>query len=384
MDGRLTPPKQNTAAMNTKITHAIVTLSLLVVAIGCNSRLGSTDDEATVQSGKQIKLLNVSYDPTREFYSEYNGHFALYWKSKTGDDVTVEQSHGGSGKQARAVIDGLEADVVTLALAYDIDAIADNSQLLNFDWQKDLEHNSSPYTSTIVFLVRKGNPKQVKDWSDLTRQGVEVITPNPKTSGGARWNYLAAWGYKLKQELGSLEKLSEESAAGEVAAAHEKAKEFVAEIFRHVPVLDSGARGSTNTFVQTGIGDVLLAWENEAFLAVEEAKKAGREELEIVVPSLSILAEPPVAVVHKVAAKHGTTDVARAYLEYLYSPQGQLLAAKHYYRPADANSISEEYRTRFTDVELFKLADVFGDWRTVQKEHFDDGGVFDQIYQPGQ
>jgi sulfate/thiosulfate transport system substrate-binding protein len=349
--------------------------------MGCSSSVSSTSSE---ESGAAVKLLNVSYDPTREFYQEFNESFAKYWKLKTGDDLTIEQSHGGSGKQARAVIDGLEADVVTLALAYDIDAIVDNSQLINPDWQKELLHNSSPYTSTIVFLVRKGNPKGIKDWSDLTKEGVEVITPNPKTSGGARWNYLAAWGYKLKQEIGSFDKLADESAKVEVAAAQEKAKEFVAEIFKHVPVLDSGARGATNTFVQTGIGDVLLAWENEAFLAVEEAKKAGKEELEIVVPSLSILAEPPVAVVDKVAEKHGTTEVAKAYLEHLYSPQGQQLAAKHYYRPAIENAITPEQREQFTQVELFKINEVFGDWRKAQKEHFDDGGVFDQIYQPGE
>lgn len=371
--------------MNLKLTiHSLLALSLLALTMGCGSRVGSTADQPNAKEGQQIKLLNVSYDPTREFYHEFNESFAKYWKLKTGDDVTIEQSHGGSGKQARAVIDGLEADVVTLALAYDIDAIVDNSQLIDADWQKKLLYNSSPYTSTIVFLVRKGNPKGIKDWSDLTKEGVEVITPNPKTSGGARWNYLAAWGYKLKQELGGFDKLSDESAKDAVTTANAKAKEFVAEIFKHVPVLDSGARGSTNTFVQTGIGDVLLAWENEAFLAVEEAKQAGKEELEIVVPSLSILAEPPVAVVDKVAAKHGTTEVAKAYLEHLYSPQGQQLAAKHFYRPAIANAITPEQRDQFTHVELFKINDVFGDWRKAQKEHFDDGGVFDQIYQPGQ
>lgn len=369
---------------STLATRGLLALTLLVSTVGCGSTVNSSSEKTASGSAKKVKLLNVSYDPTREFYNEYNEYFSLYWKSKTGEDVTVEQSHGGAGKQARAVIDGLEADVVTLALAYDIDAIADNAQLLDADWQKELPHNSSPYTSTIVFLVRKGNPKGIKDWSDLTQEGVEVITPNPKTSGGARWNYLAAWGYKLKEELGGFEKLADESAKEEVAAANEKARKFVAEIFKHVPVLDSGARGSTNTFVQTGIGDVLLAWENEAFLAVQEAKDSGKEELEIVVPSLSILAEPPVAVVDKVASKHGTTELAKAYLEYLYSPQGQLLAAKHYYRPADESSISEEYRTRFADVELFKINDVFGDWRSAQKKHFDDGGIFDQIYQPGQ
>ncbi|MDZ4659789.1 MAG: sulfate ABC transporter substrate-binding protein [Bythopirellula sp.] len=355
---------------------------LLVGFIGCNKANSSSTPAA--KPGKQINLLNVSYDPTREFYNEFNESFAKHWKLKTGDDVTIEQSHGGAGKQARAVIDGLEADVVTLALAYDIDAIAEKAQLLDPEWQKELLYNSSPYTSTIVFLVRKGNPKGIKDWGDLTQEGVEIITPNPKTSGGARWNYLAAWGYALKKELGGFEKLADESAKDEVAAAQVKAKEFVTELFKHVPVLDSGARGSTNTFVQTGIGDVLLAWENEAFLAVEEAEKSGNDELEIVVPSLSILAEPPVAVVDKVAAKHGTTEVAKAYLEHLYSPQGQQLAAKHFYRPAIEKAITAEQRKQFVDVELFQIDDVFGSWKKAQKEHFDDGGVFDKIYQPGE
>ena len=356
---------------------------LLAAVAGCSSKADSAS-QPSAKGGKQIKLLNVSYDPTREFYTEFNKSFAKYWELQTGDQVTIEQSHGGAGKQARAVIDGLEADVVTLALAYDIDAIADNAQLIDADWQKKLLYNSSPYTSTIVFLVRKGNPKRIKDWSDLTKDGVEVITPNPKTSGGARWNYLAAWGYILNKELGGFEKLADESAKDAVAAANVKAKEFVTELFKHVPVLDSGARGSTNTFVQSGIGDVLLAWENEAFLAVKEAKESGKDELEIVVPSLSILAEPPVAVVDKVAAKHGTEKVAKAYLEHLYSPQGQQLAAKHFYRPAIEKSITTEQRKQFADVELFRIGHVFGDWRKAQKEHFDDGGLFDQIYQPGQ
>lgn len=362
----------------------LLSLFVLVALAGCSSKANSASESGGKKDGKEIKILNVSYDPTREFYNEFNESFAKYWNLKTGDTLTIEQSHGGSGKQARAVIDGLEADVVTLALAYDIDAIADNSDLLDKGWQKRLLHNSSPYTSTIVFLVRKGNPKRIKDWSDLVKDGVEVITPNPKTSGGARWNYLAAWGYILKQELGGFQKLSDDSAKAEVDAAQVKAQEFVAELFKHVPVLDSGARGSTNTFVQSGIGDVLLAWENEAFLAVEEAKKAGKDELEIVVPSLSILAEPPVAVVDKVAAKHGTSEVAEAYLKHLYSPQGQQLAAKHFYRPAIEKSITAEQREQFADVELFSIDDVFGDWRSAQKKHFDDGGVFDQIYQPGQ
>jgi sulfate/thiosulfate-binding protein len=372
---------------STPVKRVSVFLSLLpglmfAGLVGCNKANSSSLPAA--KAGKQIKLLNVSYDPTREFYNEFNESFAKYWNLKTGDTLTIEQSHGGSGKQARAVIDGLEADVVTLALAYDIDAIADNSDLLDKGWQKRLLHNSSPYTSTIVFLVRKGNPKEIKDWSDLVKEGVEVITANPKTSGGARWNYLAAWGYILKQELGGFEKIFDESAKDEVGAASIQAQEFVAELYKHVPVLDSGARGSTNTFVQSGIGDVLLAWENEAFLAVEEAKKAGKDELEIVVPSLSILAEPPVAVVDKVAAKHGTSEIAEAYLKHLYTPQGQQLAAKHFYRPAIEKSITVEQREQFADVELFSIDDAFGDWRSTQKKHFDDGGVFDQIYQPGQ
>jgi len=340
--------------------------AVLLLAAGCNS--GSP--------AGSVSLLNVSYDPTREFYQEFNESFAAYWKQQTGETVTIEQSHGGSGKQARAVIDGMQADVVTLALAYDIDVIAAKAQLLPADWQTKLTHNSSPYNSTIVFLVRKGNPKGIKDWNDLTKDGVEVITPHPKTSGGARWNYLAAWGYALKRELGDLAKLKDSAAKAEVDAAQAKAKVFVESIYKRVPVLDPGARGSTNTFVQRGIGDVLLAWENEAFLAV---KDAGAKDFEIVVPSISILAEPPVAVVEKVAEKHGTAKVAKAYLEHLYSPQGQQLAAKHFYRPAIAESVSPEQRKQFAQLELFKIDDVFGGWAKAQHEHFDDGGTFDQI-----
>ena len=321
--------------------------------------------------------MNVSYDPTREFYQEFNESFSSYWKDKAGQEVLIDQSHGGSCKQARAVIDGLEADIVTLALAYDIDAIAQKSNLLPVDWQSQLPHNSSPYTSTIVFLVRKGNPRGIKDWGDLLNPGVAIITPNPKTSGGARWNCLAAWGYALKRELGDFAKLKETSAV--VEAAQAKASVFVAELFKRVPVLDSGARGSTNTFIQRGIGDVLLDWENEAYLAI---KDAGAGQVEIVVPSVSIRAEPPVAVVSKVAEKHGTTNVAKAYLEHLYSPQGQQLAAKHFFRPAIEESFSAEQRAAFAQVELFTIAEVFGDWRKTQAEHFDDGGVFDKIYQP--
>ena len=350
-------------------------LALVCIQFTACSKVPS--DSNSGSSPRQITLMNVSYDPTREFYQEFNESFSSYWKDKAGQEVLIDQSHGGSGKQARAVIDGLEADIVTLALAYDIDAIAQKSNLLPVDWQSQLPHNSSPYTSTIVFLVRKGNPRGIKDWGDLLNPGVAIITPNPKTSGGARWNYLAAWGYALKRELGDFAKLKETSAV--VEAAQAKASVFVAELFKRVPVLDSGARGSTNTFIQRGIGDVLLAWENEAYLAI---KDAGAGQVEIVVPSVSIRAEPPVAVVSKVAEKHGTTNVAKAYLEHLYSPQGQQLAAKHFFRPAIEESISAEQRAAFAQVELFTIAEVFGDWRKTQAEHFDDGGVFDKIYQP--
>ncbi|MCR6666444.1 MAG: sulfate ABC transporter substrate-binding protein [Methyloversatilis sp.] len=306
-----------------------------------------------------ITLLNVSYDPTRELYQDFNSAFAKHWKAKTGDNVTIKQSHGGSGKQARSVIDGLEADVVTLALAYDVDALHQNGKLIPADWQKRLQHNASPYTSTIVFLVRKGNPKGLKDWSDLVKPGVEVITPNPKTSGGARWNYLAAWTYALKQPGGS----------------DATAKDFVKKLFANVKVLDSGARGSTTTFVERGIGDVLIAWENEAYLAVKEL---GPDKFEIVTPSLSILAEPPVSVVDKVVDKRGTRAVATAYLEYLYSPKGQEIAAQNYYRPIDPK-VAAKYAKTFAPVKLFTIDDEFGGWTKAQKTHFADGGVFDQI-----
>ncbi|MDQ9170398.1 sulfate ABC transporter substrate-binding protein [Oxalobacteraceae bacterium R-40] len=310
----------------------------------------------------EVQLLNVSYDPTRELYQDFNKAFAKQWKAKTGDDVVVKQSHGGSGKQARSVIDGLNADVVTLALAYDIDEIADRG-LLAKDWQKRLTHNSSPYTSTIVFLVRKGNPKGIKDWNDLAKPGVSVITPNPKTSGGARWNYLAAWGYALKQKGGT----------------EATAKDFVAQIFRNVPVLDSGARGSTTTFVERGIGDVLIAWENEAVLAIKEL---GPDKFEVVAPSISILAEPPVAVVDKNADKKGTRKVAEAYLQYLYSEEGQEIAAQNYYRPT-LEKVAKKYAAQFPKVNLFTIDQAFGGWAKAQKAHFADGGTFDQIYQPG-
>jgi sulfate transport system substrate-binding protein len=326
-----------------------------------------------------VEILNVSYDPTREFYQEFNAEFARHWQERTGQAVVVRQSHGGSGKQARAVIDGLEADVVTLALAYDIDAIADQAGLLDPNWQSEFPSGSAPYTSTIVFLVRKGNPKQIRDWDDLVRPGIEVITPNPKTSGGARWNYLAAYAYALKRELGDLAKLHDDRFAGEVERAHRAARDFVADLFRHVPVLDTGARGSTNTFVQRGIGDVLLAWENEAFLAVEEL---GRDRLDVVVPSMSILAQPPVAVVDRNVDARGTREVAEAYLAYLYSPVGQRLAAKHYYRPVRPEHAAPEDMARFPQLELVTIDEVFGGWRAAQKAHFDDGALFDQIVRP--
>lgn len=309
-----------------------------------------------------IQLLNVSYDPTRELYQDFNQAFAKEYKAKTGQDVEIQQSHGGSGKQARSVIDGLAADVVTLALAADIDALHNNGNLIPADWQKRLPNNSSPYTSTINFLVRKGNPKGIKDWDDLIKPGVEVITPNPKTSGGARWNFLAAWGYALKK----------------YGNDQEKAKDFVAKLYKNVPVLDSGARGATTTFVQRGLGDVLIAWESDAFLSVKEL---GRDKFEIVYPSVSILAEPPVSIVDKVVDQKGTRKVATAYLEYLYSPEGQEIAAKNFYRPR-SSEVAEKYGKQFPKIELFTIDEVFGGWTKAQKTYFDDGGVFDKIYQP--
>ncbi len=311
---------------------------------------------------QEVTLLNVSYDPTRELYQDFNASFAKYWKEKTGQVVTINQSHGGSGKQARAVIDGLQADVVTLALAYDIDALYEKAKLVPQNWQTRLPNNSTPYTSTIVFLVRKGNPKGIKDWDDLVRSDVIVVTPNPKTSGGARWNYLAAWGYALKTFNGD----------------EAKAKEFVRRLYKNVPVLDTGARGSTITFVERGIGDVLIAWENEAFLAVNEL---GKGKFEIVAPPLSILAEPPVSVVDKVVDKRGTRAVAQAYLEYLYTEEGQEIAARNFYRPR-LQSIAAKYEGKFPQLKLFTIDEVFGGWQNAQKTHFADGGSFDQIYQP--
>jgi sulfate/thiosulfate-binding protein len=313
---------------------------------------------AGAANAADFSLLNVSYDPTRELYADFNKAFAAAYQKETGKSVEIKQSHGGSGSQARAVIDGLQADIVTLALAYDIDAVASKG-LLSPDWQKKFPLNAAPYTSTIVFLVRKGNPKQIKDWDDLIKKGVDVITPNPKTSGGARWNYLAAWGYAEKK-FGSAD----------------KAKQFVGELFKHVPVLDTGARGSTVTFVERGVGDVLLAWENEAFLAQREF---GKDKFEIVAPPLSILAEPPVAIVDKVADRKGTRSVAEAYLKYWYTREGQEIAARNSYRPRDTE-IAREYEKSFAKLELFTIDDVFGGWTKAQKDHFAEGGIFDQIY----
>ena len=357
----------NKPQFSSLLALAGLTLIVGLALSGCNGGAKTADNTAKAtangaQSKAPISLLNVSYDPTREFYEQYNAAFAKDWKAKTGQDVTIKQSHGGSGKQSRAVIDGLEADVVTLALAYDIDSIAEKADLLPKNWQSRLPGNSSPYTSTIVFLVRKGNPKNIKDWSDLVKPGVSVITPNPKTSGGARWNYLAAWGYALQLPGGN-------------AAT---AQEFVTKIYKNVPVLDSGARGSTTTFVERGLGDVLISWENEAHLATNEL---GKGKFEIVTPSVSILAEPPVAVVDKIAKKHGTTEVATAYLKYLYSPEGQELAAKNYYRPT-SKEVATKYAKQFAQTKLFTVDQVFGGWAKAQKTHFADGGVFDQIYQP--
>jgi sulfate transport system substrate-binding protein len=329
-----------------------LTLSFIIAILALANPLAA--------SAAEVSLLNVSYDPTRELYQDFNAAFAKYWEAKTKDKVTVKASHGGSGKQARAIIDGLEADVATLALAYDVDQLSEKGNLIPKDWQKRLPHNSSPYTSTIVFLVRKGNPKGIKDWDDVVKPGVSVITPNPKTSGGARWNYLAAWAYALKHNNND----------------EAKAKEFVAKLYKNVPVLDTGARGSTTTFVERGIGDVLLAWENEAFLA---KKELGPDKVEIVVPSLSILAEPPVTVVDKVVDKRKTRAVAEAYLNYLYTEEGQEIAAKNYYRPT-LESVAKKYESQFPKINLVKIDELFGGWQVAQKKHFNDGGVFDEIY----
>lgn len=339
-----------------------ITALVAILVMACLAACSKSSAGQGGSTGGAVQLLNVSYDPTRELYEEINAAFAKGWKTKTGQDVTIKQSHGGSGKQARSVIDGLQGDVVTLALAYDVDALAP-SGLVPATWQARLPHNSAPYTSTIVFLVRKGNPKGIKDWDDLAKEGVSVITPNPKTSGGARWNYLAAWGYELKRSGGD----------------EARAKDLVSRIFKNVPVLDSGARGSTTTFVERGLGDVLLAWENEALLAVN---KLGKDKLEIVVPSVSILAEPPVSIVDKVVDKRGTRAAAQAYLDFLYTEEGQRLAAKHHYRPT-LPAVLAEFGAVFPKLALFTIDEVFGGWQKAQKAHFADGGVFDQIYQSG-
>lgn len=349
-------------------TRALGALSVSAFALiaGCSSNTatsGTATSKTSSGASSSVKLLNVSYDPTRELYVDFNKAFAANWKKTHNEDVSIDQSHGGSGKQSRAVLDGQEADVVTLALAYDIDTLADG-KLLPQNWATLLPDNSSPYTSTIVFVVRKGNPKGIKDWSDLVKPGVQVVTPNPKTSGGARWNYLAAYGYALHQPGGN----------------DAKAQAFVSQLYKNVSVLDSGARGSTNTFVKNGIGDVLISWENDAFLTTKG--KSG-SEFEIVTPSESILAEPPVAVVDTVAKKHGTQELAKAYLGYLYSPEGQEIEAQHFYRPRDPK-VAAKYAAQFPRVKLWTLQSLFGDWRKAQKTHFANGGVFDQIYTPGQ
>ena len=331
------------------------TLLALALSTGLTAFAGAATAQTT--------LLNVSYDPTRELYQDFNPEFARHWQAQTGETVTIKQSHGGAGKQARAVIDGLEADVVTLALAYDIDAIAEQTGKIPANWQTRLANNSSPYTSTIVFLVRKDNPKQIKDWGDLVRKDVAIVTPNPKTSGGARWNYLAAWGYALKK-----------------SGSEEGARQFVGDLYKNVKVLDSGARGATTSFIERGLGDVLLAWENEALLVLGQAGNS--DKFELVVPSVSILAEPPVAVVDKVARKHGTEAVAKGYLEYLYSDEGQRIIAKYHYRPSNP-AIQKETATQFPQLTLFTVKDLEGDWDKAQQKHFAQGGLFDQIYQPG-
>ncbi|HYE35944.1 sulfate ABC transporter substrate-binding protein [Methylocaldum sp.] len=332
--------------------------------------LGTVLAASAVTEAANVSLLNVSYDPTREFYEEYNAAFAKYWREKTGDTATIKQSHGGGGKQARAVIDGLDADVVTLALAYDVDQLYQKAKLIPENWQSRLPNNSAPYTSTMVFLVREGNPKGIKDWNDLAKPGISVVTPNPKTSGGARWIYLAAWGYGLKKQ-------------GREASA----KDLVQKIYKNAAVLDTGARGSTVTFAEREIGDVLVTWENEAYLILKEYSQSsstehGNQKFELVTPSLSILAEPPVTVVDDVAKRHGTEKLATAYLEYLYSKEGQELAGKHFYRPSDPEILAK-YGNQFKKLELFRISDVFGDWNKAQKTHFSDGGVFDQLYGSG-
>jgi sulfate transport system substrate-binding protein len=358
---------------------SIALLVSLPALLACGGGGGAAGGHAPGGVPRKVTLLNVSYDPTRELYTDFNAAFAAHWREQTGQRVEVQMSHGGSGSQARAVIEGLDADVVTLALAYDVDALRKRAQLIPEGWQRRLPWGSVAYTSTIVFLVRTGNPKKIHDWQDLTQEGLAVITPNPKTSGGARWNYLAAWGAALERELGDLAKLHDPAAAAEVARAQAAARASVAELYARVPVLDSGGRAATNTFVQREIGDVLLAWENEAMLAID---KLGPGRFEIVMPTVSIVAEPPVAMVDKYVDRHGTRAVAQAYLEYLFSPAGQEIAARNHYRPHDPEAASKLAGT-FPQLELFTIDDVFGGWDQAQAEHFDDGGVFDQIYKPG-
>ncbi|MFO0939184.1 MAG: sulfate ABC transporter substrate-binding protein [Pirellulales bacterium] len=355
---------------------AFATLGCLMGLVGCTSSASSNG--ANSSASKSVSILNVSYDPTREFYAEFNKSFAEQWQKDHNQSVTINMSNGGSGKQARAVMDGLEADVVTLALAYDIDLMAERTKLLDTAWQAKLPNNSSPYTSTIVFLVRRGNPKGIKDWDDLVKNDVSIITAHPKTSGGARWNYLSAWSYALNRELGGIANLSSVPAE-KLAAAEQKAREFITELYKRVPVLDSGARGATNTFLQRGLGDVLITWENEAFISLKETTGASAE---IVVPSISMLTEPPVALVDKFVAKHGTSEVAEGYLQHLYSPIGQQLAAKFYFRPSNSEGVPAELLANFPNLKLVRINDVFGSWQAAQKRHFDDGGLFDQIYSP--
>ncbi|MFY8072276.1 MAG: sulfate ABC transporter substrate-binding protein [Pirellula sp.] len=350
-------------------------LTVLGLLLGCLSACGPADSRGGA-SVRQLK--NVSYDPTRELYTEFNAAFAKHWQSKHNEIVEFAQSHGGSGKQARAVIEGLDADIVSLALSGDIDAIAEKTGALPSNWQESFPNNSSPYTSTIVFMVRKGNPKNIKDWSDLIREGVEVITPNPKTGGGARWNYLAAWGYALSSQLGDLGKLKDPSQVESVSKATEFAKGFISKLYANVPILDTSARAATNTFIQRQIGDVLITWENEAYFALLES---GDDKVELVIPSISILAEPPVAVVDRYAKDHNNLELAKAYVDYLYSDEGQRIVAKHYYRPRRKEVVPPEYLERFADVKLFELTDVFSGWKEAQEAHFKDrSGIFDQVY----
>ena len=357
----------------------VCVLLCMWIATGCSPDRGISDARSADSVGAtKVTLLNVSYDPTRELYGEFNAAFAKHWKETKGQEVEIDQSHGGSGKQARAVTEGLSADIVSLALSGDIDSIVKGSGLLSSDWQKEFPNNSSPYTSTIVFLVRKGNPKQIRDWGDLIRQDVEVITANPKTGGGARWNYLAAWGYAMNRELNGLER-AREANDPDVIRAREKATEFIKALYRRVPVLDASARAATNTFLQRRIGDVLLAWENEAFLAIKEM---GTGEVEVVVPPMSILAEPPVAVVTKNAQSHGTLEIANAYLQYLYTDEGQRIIAKHHYRPRNLDAVAPAERAKFPTLTLFQLTDLVADWQEAQEVHFKERtGIFDQVFQ---